>query len=106
MVEFGMWIKWESSQGCEEEGTKECCSRAAKVALSRKQIHSTTYNLKTVGQGKSYWFQVETTVEDVQQNGKHQQHRPGQEDGATVEDGSLHRENKGFKGISGPHVLL
>ncbi|XP_054368791.2 guanine nucleotide-binding protein G(I)/G(S)/G(O) subunit gamma-12 isoform X1 [Mirounga angustirostris] len=51
-------------------------------------------------------FQVETTVEDVQQNGKHQQHRPGQEDGAAVEDGSLHRENKGFKGVSGPHVLL
>ncbi|VCW69377.1 unnamed protein product, partial [Gulo gulo] len=39
-------------------------------------------------------FQVETIVEDVQQNSKHQQHRPGQEDSATVENGSLHRENK------------
>eukprot|EP00071_Canis_lupus_P042794 XP_022276351.1 guanine nucleotide-binding protein G(I)/G(S)/G(O) subunit gamma-12 isoform X1 [Canis lupus familiaris] len=60
----------------------------------------------TVAHSTSDRFQVETRVEDVQQNSKHQQHRPGTENGATAENGSLHRENKGFKGISGPHVLL
>ncbi|CAK7303065.1 Guanine nucleotide-binding protein G(I)/G(S)/G(O) subunit gamma-12 [Vulpes lagopus] len=54
----------------------------------------------TVAHSTSDRFQVETRVEDVQQNSKHQQHRPGTENGATAENGGLHRENKGVSKAS------
>eukprot|EP00069_Balaena_mysticetus_P019711 bmy_12449T0 len=41
----------------------------------------------------------ETVTEDVEQDSQHQQHRPGKKDCAAVENGSLHRKNKVFRGL-------
>jgi hypothetical protein len=40
-------------------------------------------------------FSERRLIKDVQQDGKHQQHSPSQENCAAAEIGSLHRKNKG-----------
>lgn len=86
---------------------KRCTAEQQEGALTQENRAGSFDHLKPENGGptKACWFQVKT-IEDVQQNSKHQQHSPGKEDCAAATIRSLHWKNKGFKGISRPHVLL